>query len=619
MPLDGIVADCIVTELQLMLTGGRVDKVFQPEPDEVVIYIRSKGSNNRLLLSANPNYPRIHLTEVSKDNPSAPPVFCMLLRKHLVGGKIIAFDFHDYERIISISIESANELGDLSIKKLIIEIMGRHSNIILVHESGKIIDAIKHVSTDMSRVREVMPAREYVLPPVQDKVNPLNIDVDALFNDRQLIDSQLANNQPVDAIISDSKASTSIEKYLLNNIKGFSPFLCREICNSAGIDGKQVVYDVLSDNYAITTLKDILNKTILIIRLREYTPYLIFENGRQDKPSDFHCISLAKHVKTDFFDSASQALDYFYSKKAFAEKLRHKQSSVTRVLDTHIDRCNKKLAIQQDALREASDRDKLKLYGELITAFVYSIPNKVKSVLLANYYNENNEIIEVPLNENKTPQENAQQYFKRYSKAKSTFEHATKQAKETLEELEYLEGVYHLLQSCSTLSEVDEIAEELVEQGYLTARAIKRKKGNLRKKSSGASSSLKSFSSPLHYLSSDGFDIYVGKNNKQNDFLTFKTASSKDIWLHTRNIPGSHTIIRGLNKDIPDSTVEEAAMLAAYHSKAGKSSKVPVDYTTTKFVRKPPGAKPGMVTYDNFKTYIVTPDEALVDKLRVKE
>ncbi|HOJ11251.1 MAG TPA: NFACT RNA binding domain-containing protein [Clostridiales bacterium] len=613
MPLDGIVADCIVLELENTLTGGRIDKIFQPEPDEIVIYIRARGVNNKLLLSANPNYPRIHLTEVSKNNPSNPPVFCMLLRKHLSGGKVLGFDFHNYERIISINIESINELGDLSAKKLIIEIMGRHSNIILVNENGKIIDSIKHVSSDMSRVREVMPAREYVLPPGQDKINPLNLDMYALFG-----------NESTGLYKS---AGLSVEKYLLNTIKGFSPFLCREICLGAGINGKQSLSEVVENSGAFSAIKDAISAAILRIRGRDYRPYIVFQDNKLDIPLDFHCLPLNKSINkpatVEYFSSISQVLDVFYSKKDFGEKLNHKKSVLIRVLDTHLDRCNKKLALQQESLREVSDREKLKLYGELLTAFIYSIPHNSKKVSLPNYYNQDNEYIDIPLNEYKTPQENAQIYFKRYAKAKSTFEHASIQVKETIEEIEYLECVYHLLVNCTAFKEIDEIRDELVEQEYLTSKG-KTRKGNAsqgntaHKRLSGQSSKTSAMSSPLHYKSSDDFDIYVGKNNKQNDFLTFKFASSRDIWLHTRNIPGSHTIIRCQNKDIPDATLEEAAMLAALHSKAGKSSKVPVDYTNVKYVRKPSGAKPGMVIYENFKTYIVTPDEKLAEKMAVK-
>jgi len=621
MPLDGIVADCITKELNLKLTGGRIDKIFQPEPDEIIMFIRAKGANNKLLLSANPNYPRIHLTEISKDNPSTPPVFCMLLRKHLIGGKITGFDYNDFERIITVNIETVNELGDISTKKLIIEIMGRHSNIILVNESGKIIDAIKHVTGEISSVREVMPAREYVLPPSQNKINPLNLDADALFSSNtgekgeNDIDNKAEND---DASLADN--TISIEKFLLDKIKGFSPFLCREICNSAGIDGKQPVSALLENPLAMLSLKDVLRKAILKIKLGDYTPYLIFEDESRNKMKDFHCLSLTntKDNRRAFLDSISQVIDYFYAGKVYIEKINNKKSSLLKILDTHIERCNKKIAIQQEELRQVSDREKLKLYGELITAFIYSIPHNAKKVSLPNYYSENNELVEIPLDENKTPQENAQLYFKRYNKAKSTYEHVSLQLKETLEELDYLEGVSHLLQNCSNPEEIDEIAEELIEQGYLTEKYFKSKKDALRRKTQRLETKQKLLSSPLHYKSSDGFDIFVGKNNKQNDLLTFKIASSKDIWMHARNIPGSHAIIRTHGRDIPNTTLEEAAMLAAYHSKASKSSKVPVDYTTVKFVKKPPGAKPGMVIYERFKTLIVTPDEALANRLKVK-
>lgn len=593
MPLDGIVVDSIALELKDKILGGRIVKIFQPERDEILMHIRATGSNFKLLFSANANYPRVHLTNISKENPSNPPVFCMILRKYLLGGRILDVLFHDFERILTFNIESVNELGDLSVKKLIIEIMGRHSNIILVNENGKIIDSIKHVDSDMSRVREVMPAREYVLPPAQDKISPLGLDIDILIENSAL-------------------SELNIEKYLLNNIKGFSPFICKEVCFCAGISGKSPASEISKNEILVSHLKSALHEIIQKIKYKDYRSCIIYEEYAPSKKNvlDFHCLPIKQHKSIDYFDSISFVLDTFYSKKDFYNKLNQKINSLSRSIDTHLERCRKKLAIQQDILREVSDREKLKLYGELITAFIHSVPPNSKKVSLLNYYSVDNEYVDIELNENKTPQENAQIYFKRYNKAKSAFYNASRQLKKTMQELDYLESVSHLLNSCSTMTELEEIREELIEQGYI---AIKSKKTNREQKKKT------SVSSPLHYKSTDGFDIYVGKNNKQNDFLTLKFSGSRDMWLHVRNMPGSHTIIKCHKKDVPESTLLEAASIAAWHSKALRSSNVPVDYTLVKHVKKPNNAKPGMVIYENFKTIFVTPDENLVERLKVSK
>jgi len=587
LPFDGIVVKSVVKELSGLLQGGRIEKIYQPEADEIILNIRAKSRNFKLVMSASANYPRIHITEDSKENPANPPMFCMLLRKHLSGGKIIDIEFHDYERMVTIHVESLNELGDLTAKKLIIEIMGRHSNIILTNSEDKIIDSIKHVDSEVSSVREIMPARLYTLPPAQDKISPGSLDID-LF---------------VDNMVNDLSAKeTSLEKYLLNNIKGFSPLLCREVCHRAAVESKAPASSLSYDD--IERLKNALKEIINDIDGDRFAPCIIYSDEKGGPPIDFHCLEIHQYKNVKYLPSISQVLDTFYSHRDKAERLKQKKASIFKALNNSIDRCNKKLALQQEKLREVADREKLKLYGELITANIYCIPKGSKSVSLLNYYSESGEYLEIPLDENLTPQENAQKYFKQYSKAKSTFTFTSRQVEETLKELEYLESVALLLENCTTLQEIGEIRQELAEQGYLPSK----KKADNKKQDKA--------SSPLHFKSSDGIDIFVGKNNKQNDLLTLKMASSNDLWLHTRNIPGSHVIIRKLQKEIPDSTLLEAAVLAAYYSRARLSSNVPVDYTCVKNVKKPAGAKPGMVIYENFKTVIVTPDEKLVEKLR---
>lgn len=583
MPFDGIVAKCVVDELTKVLTGGRVEKVFQPEADEILINIRAWNTNYRLVLSASANYPRIHLTEVSKENPAAPPVFCMLLRKHLSGGKILAFEFNDYERIIGIHVESANELGDISVKKLIIEIMGRHSNIILVNSENKIIDAIKHIDSDISRVREVMPARPYMLPPGQDKTIPESLNVDDLFEGDQAV-------------------NISAEKYLLNNIKGFSPLLCREICFRSSVEGNIPLSNI--EHESVQKLKSTLQTIITDITNNNFNPCIMFDDEAMAKPLDFHCIELNQGQYLKHFNSISAVLDSFYAARDNSERLRQKKADVYKVANNILDRCNKKLFIQEETMREVADREKLKLYGELITANIYCIPESVKKVSLLNYYSENNEFIEITMDENLSPQENAQRYFKKYSKAKSTYTYTKRQLDDTRHELDYLESVLQLLDNCVSQVEIDEVRQELAEQGYMLYK--QKSKGRKGEKPS----------EPLRFKSSDGLDIFVGKNNRQNDYLTLKLASSNDIWLHTKNIPGSHVIIRKLQHEIPENSIKEAALLAAWHSKAKMSSNVQVDFTTVRNVKKPSGAKPGMVIYENYRTAVVTPDEMTVKKLQ---
>lgn len=587
LPFDGIVVKNVVKELYDSLIGGRIEKVYQPESDELLMTIRAKGQNHKLLLSANAAYPRIHLTKFSKENPSAPPVFCMVLRKHLSGGKITDIEFHDYERVITIYVENISELGDYTLKKLVIEIMGKHSNIILLNNEDKILDSIKHVDSDISRIREIMPARPYVFPPQQDKISPDKLDVEALYDN-------IKNDMDM-----------RISKYLLNTIKGFSPILCEEICFSAGIDGKTPVSELTSDtidSLKVST-KEIINKIISL----DFTPNIIWSGQEPNKPVDFHSLCLKQYKSVTFTTSIGEALDDYYAAKDNANRSIQKKADVTKVLNNSIDRCKKKLFIHNDKLREVSDREQLQLFGELITANIYCIPKNTKKVSLLNYYSENNEYVEIPMDEYLSPQDNAQRYFKKYAKAKTAYSYTCQQLKETNKELQYLESVLHNLDVSSSLKEIDEVREELISQGYILSR-----KKTSKKKGSKPSS-------PYLYKSSDGFDIYVGKNNVQNDTLTLKLSSSNDTWLHTKNIPGSHVIIKKSKGDIPENTLFEAAILAAYHSKGKMSSHVEVDYTQVKNVKKPNGAKPGMVIYTNFKTIIVTPDINIIEKLKTNK
>ncbi len=590
MPFDGVVIKSIIEELNEVITGSRIEKIFQPEIDEVVLLLRGKGRTNRLVMSANANCPRLHLTNVSKENPKNPPVFCMLLRKHISGGRITNISFQDFERIIVLNIEAANELGDLSFKKLIVEIMGRHSNIMLLNANDIIIDSIKHIDSEISSKREVMPARPYTPPPSQNKENPLKIELNELL-------SKLSNEEQTPS------GNIHVGRFLLNNIKGFSPLLCDEICYRAGLDEKLEISSLSTD--MINKLNSVLTSIISDIASMNYRPSIIYKDLKMQKPSDFHCVKITCFPVTKRISSINLAVDTYYKHKDTSERLTQKKSRLLKLLNTNIERCLRKLSLQQQELDKSSHSSTFRLYGELITANIHNIPKGSSKAILTNYYTNNSTNITVPLNENLSAERNAQIYFKKYKKAKRTYENTVKQLKKTKEELTYLESIFSLLENSLSIDEINDIKEELIQQGYIKQKKVTPQMRNANKPI------------PVRYKSSDGIYIYAGRNNLQNDYLTLKMASSKDIWLHTRNIPGTHVIIKKTVKNIPDSTIEEAALIAACHSKSKYSSNVPVDYTEIKNVKKPPGAKPGMVIYDNFKTVFVTPDEEKIKNLLI--
>jgi predicted ribosome quality control (RQC) complex YloA/Tae2 family protein len=592
MPFDGVVARCAAEELNNLLTGGRIDKIFQPERDEINILIRNQGSNYRLLLSANSSLPRVYLTRHSKENPSSPPLFCMILRKHLGGGKITGVSSEKLERVITLRIESADEMGDISEKRLIAEIMGKHSNIILLNQSGKIIDALKHIDSDINRVREIMPAREYTPPPAQNKLVP----------------GEAAPADVVEAVVEQGRENPSkrVETALLDTIMGFSPLLCRELCHRAGLPAGEPLGLISGDRISGLALK--IAGMFSAVDGAAYSPCLIYDSPDRDKARllDFHCLNIGVIGFAAPVDSINDTLDrYFYDSSRDAA-LRQKKAHLLKLVNNNIDRCKRKLAIQQDNIRNAANADNLRLFGELLLADAHSVISGSKTARLLNYYSEGQEYVDIPLDENLSPQANAQTYFKKYKTARKTPENSIIQQEEALRELNDLESVLHELDISADAHEIDEIKQELSDQKYIAGQ---QKNSGKRKAASPAA--------PHLYYSSDGLRIYVGKNNRQNDALTFRTASSNDIWLHAKNIPGSHVIIKKEHGDIPEMTVFEGAMLAAMYSAAKMSFKVNVDYTATRNVKKPPGAKPGMVIYDNYKTLTVTPSGSFLESLKM--
>nr|WP_317358675.1 NFACT RNA binding domain-containing protein [uncultured Tyzzerella sp.] len=586
MALDGFSISNIIYELKNTIIGCRVDKIYQPEKDEIIMQIRNKGNAYKLLLTANASSPRLHFTNIQKENPINAPLFCMVLRKHLSSGKILNITQPNFERIVNIHIESINELGDYSTKILTFEIMGKHSNIILIDDKNNILESIKHISFDKSSVREVLPNRAYVLPPSQNKKNPLTTNFDEFYN------------------IIKNCMSTKSQQFIYKSYNGISPILASEICNNANIDASTNIEE-LSDNQ-IKDLYNAFNNIICLNNEQKFSPQVVYNENETVLDFTVFDFNIFKHLDKKYFSSICELLEFFYKSKDLTYRLNQKSQDLKKLISQNIERCVKKKEIQQKTLKDIENRNTLKLYGELITANIYAIKKGMTKATLNNFYSENFEEIEIRLDPNLTPAENAQKYFKKYNKEKRTFVALQEQIKQNNEELLYLESVLSSVNACTDEYDIKEIRSELSEQGFLKRQ--KNNKNNKQKSNKKAK--------PLHYISSDGFHIYVGKNNTQNDELTLRFAKPLDMWFHTKDIAGSHVIVVSEGKEIPNSTLNEAANLAAYYSKASSSSLVPVDYTPKKFVKKPNGAKPGMVIYETNKTAYITPNEKLIENMQ---
>lgn len=583
MAFDGITVSAIKAEIEDKILVGRIDKVYQPEKDEIILGIRSMGQAYKLLLTSNASNPKFHFTQTNPSNPMTPPLFCMVMRKHLQSGKIIKIEQPDFDRILNIYVESLNELGDYSVKKLVLEIMGRHSNIILTDENNTILDCIKHIGHDTSSVREVLPGREYTLPPSQGKINTLELDNNN-FN-------EVLENNP----------SFEIQSVIYKNYTGISPIAASEICYRANVNGSTPV-EALTDIQKEIVFNKFAGLVEDIKANRFYPESITNEKG---KTIDFSPIEMTQFngLEIKKYTSISELIESFYANRDFAYRIGQKTQDLRKLITQNIERCIRKKDIQMQTLRSIKNRDELRLKGELLTANIYSIKKGMTTVELPNYYSENQELVAIELDSNKTPSENAQKYYKAYNKAKRTFEALKDQIKSNDEELAYLESVLTSVNNCTDEQDVKEIRRELREEGYV--KKVKNQKDKSKK-----------HSVPLHFISQDGFDIYVGKNNIQNDELTLKFARPRDIWMHTKNIPGSHVIIVANGQTIPDTTLNEGAMLSAFYSKAKNSSKVPVDYTEKKNVKKPNGSKPGFVIYETNKTAYITTSEEEIKKIR---
>lgn len=560
MAFDGITIANIVSELNRTILNGRIYKIAQPEPDELLLTIKGNSTQHRLLLSAGASLPLIYLTQSNKQSPMTAPNFCMLLRKHIQNGRITDISQPGLERIVRIGIEHLNEMGDLCRKTLIVEIMGKHSNIIFCDENNIIIDSIKHVSAAVSSVREVLPGRTYFIPQTQEKRNPLEEISPEDF-------TALIKAQP-----------TTLCKAVYGCFTGFSPVMANELCYRASLDAS--LPTAAADEAELLHLFHNFTWLMEDIRKGLFTPEIISDG---DVPTEFSAVDMKQFqdLSIQKYDSISEVLEQFYAKKNAVTRIRQRSSDLRRIVQTALERNAKKYDIQQKQLKDTEKKEKYRIYGELINTYGYGVETGAKSMEAFNYYT--NETITVPLDPLLSPSDNAKKYFDKYQKCKRTEEAVTTLIAQTKEEIEHLESISNALDIARFEEDLIQIKEELIESGY-----IKRKGGTKRAR-------IKSL--PFHYISSDGYDIYVGKNNYQNDELTFKTATGNDWWFHVKKIPGSHVIVKSRNEELPDRTFEEAARLAAYYSKGREQDKVEIDYLQKKNVKKPAGAKPGFVVY----------------------
>lgn len=563
MAFDGITIAAMVQEIKTSLEGGRFNKIAQPEPDELLITAKGNNGQKKLLLSASASLPLIYFTEKNRISPLTAPNFCMLLRKHIGSARISSVSQPEMERIVEFELEHLNEMGDPCKKRLIMEIMGKHSNIIFCDESGMILDSIKHVSSHMSSVREVLPGRPYFIPKTQEKANPLEITEEEFLQ-------------------SICQKPCNISKALYSSLTGLSPVVAEEICFRASIDGSDAAQSL--DTNARLHLYHTFQRVMDDVREGSFTPNIIY---RGDEPVEYAVIPLTQYgneYHSETFETVSSMLETYYASKDVITRMRQKSSDLRRICTTALERNRKKLIIQQKQMKDTEKKDKFKVYGELINTYGYGLEEGCKSFQALNYYT--NEEITIPLDPTLTPSENAKKYFDKYGKLKRTEEALTEQIADTLSEIEHLESIAAALDIAMAENDLSPIKEELTEYGYIK-KHFSNKKGK----------KAQSKSKPFHYVSSDGYDIYVGKNNFQNDELTFKFATGNDWWFHAKKMAGSHVIVKTPDGELPDRTFEEAGRLAAYYSSGRDNPKVEIDYIQKKHVKKPGSSKPGFVVY----------------------
>lgn len=593
MALDSLFLSALSRELKTKIRNSKVDKIHQPNSLNIVLNLRQNQENYRLLLSAHPNYSRIHLTEKVYDNPATPPAFCMLLRKYLENSRLVEVEQPGFERILRLYFQTIYPIDGVTQVVLVIEIMGKHSNIILLNrQKSTILGAVKIINQEVNRYREIYPGLKYITPPSKGKINPLEI------TEAQFI-----------ARVNSALLQENFVQVLIDNFVGLSPLLAREIIYRAHLQNQ------LPTSLSSQQLQDLWSifSNLLPNLQPEDTKPTLFIDKDSKKVLDFSMIDLEQFPESlkQTFLSPSLLLDYYYGNKQTQDYLSQKKRDLSSLVERELKRCLKKKALQEKDLIKAKKAEIFKIKGELVLANLYQIKKGLSKVTVINYYDSQAEEIDIELNPQLAPSENAQAYFKKYNKAKNSLKYLDEQLTKVKEEQDYLTAVILSIEQANHPKDLDLIREELEEQRYLKTKLSTKKN---RTKNKGT------VPKPLRFISSDGLEIFVGKNNKENDYLTLKLAHSQDIWLHVKDIPGSHVIIKLENKNvIPEQALLEAAHLAAYYSKARNSSQVPVDYTRKKNVKKPTGAKPGMVIYEEQKTLFITPDCKVIERLFVNK
>ncbi len=568
--------------------GLKIDKVYQPTKDEIILSLRGFKEQKRLLLSANANNPRVSFTESTRENPLTAPNFCMFLRKHIAGYKINKVLQMGFERALIFELSGFNDFNEPVTKYLIIEIMGRYSNILLTGSDKMILDAIRHIDFTVSEKRQILPGLFYEQPPAQQKQNPLTATKEEI------------------AEIFHKAGDRRADKVLLDGFLGLSPLICREICYR-GTGAVDTLISALSEQQKEKLIFQT-EHMFELIRNGNNVPVMLL-SPETNKPYDFsftHILQYGTALREIEKESFGELLDGFYEERDRVERIMARSKDILRLIVNNIERVTKKQNLHAQKLKEAEKKDELKILGDLINANLYKMQKGDKELVCENFYDPDYKEIKISLDEMLSPSENAQRYYKKYQKAKSTELNLNVQMKKSKEEQEYLESVFENLALSETENDLNEIKEELSEQGYYTEKKVKKGK----KKTS--------FVGAMEFCSSEGFRMLAGKNNSQNDELSLRIAGKDDLWCHAKNMPGCHLIIFADGREISKKAITEGCTIAAFYSKGKESSNIAVDYTFAKFVKKPSGAKPGRVIYKNFETAYVTPEEELCNKLRVK-
>ena len=573
MAFDGITVAALVAELNEKILNGRLYKISQTESDELFLTIKSNKTQYRMLISANASLPLVYLTENNKQAPITAPNFCMLLRKHLNNGRIISITQPGLERIIDFEIQHLDELGDIKTKHLIVELMGKHSNIIFT-DNNIILDSIKHVNSIMSSVRQVLPGREYFIPDTMNKINPLIIEKEDFFK------SVFSKPMP-------------LSKAIYTTFTGISPTIAENICYISKFDSSMPANVLAKGDQNIIWMN--FYQLINNVKSSDFNPTIYEKSG---KPEEFSAITLStyKDVSAMPYDSISSLLEDYYAKKNLYTRMRQKSVDLRKIVSNALERDNKKYNIQLKQLKDTEKKDKFKEYGDLLTTYGYSIPAGSKEFETVNFYN--GKTVKITLDPTLSPIDNAKKYFDKYAKLKRTAEALNDIIVETKNSIEYLETINVAIDIATSEDDLKAISQELVQTGYI------------KKHNTGKNKKDKHNSKPLHFISSDGYDMYVGKNNIQNEQLTFKVATGNDWWFHSKTFPGSHVIVKANNTELPDSTFEEAARLAAFYSKGAKQDKVEIDYIQKKHIKKVAGAMPGFVIYHTNYSMVAKPDIA---------